>query len=282
MENIKKYAGVAVLLVALGGIVLLANAAQSRHSSVEPRTQLQASVDIPVSWGDLGAQLVALGVIDKTKFGALYASRPDLANDLQQLAYGTTTGDLVVTPDNAGLVLNLLWAFGLANKNPILEDKTQMMNPSYGGAGGFASTGGWTLAKGDAMSHYDKHALVQLTAPEQATVDRVAANIYRPCCDNPTHFPDCNHGMAMLGLLELMAKAGVSEPDMYRYALRVQALWFPQEYATIERYLETRGSSLAAADPKEILGKQYSSASGYAQIQAQVQPQGGSGAQCSV
>src|SRR3989344_5001923 len=68
-------------------------------------------------------------------------------------------GKLMMTRENAGYLLNLLWALGLANKNPILEDKTEMMNPSYGGAGNFASTGGWTIAKGDAMEHYNMHAL---------------------------------------------------------------------------------------------------------------------------
>ena len=35
-------------------------------------------------------------------------------------------------------------------------------------------------------------------------VEEIAGNIYRPCCGNSTAFPDCNHGMAMLGLIELM------------------------------------------------------------------------------
>ena len=65
------------------------------------------------------------------------------------------------------------------------------------------------MAKGDAMEHYSKHALIALTAEEQDLVNRVSLNIYRPCCNNPTYFPDCNHGMAMLGLLELMAAQGL-------------------------------------------------------------------------
>ena len=31
--------------------------------------------------------------------------------------------------------------------------------------------------------------------------NKIAKGIYRPCCNNSTYFPDCNHGMAMLGLL---------------------------------------------------------------------------------
>ena len=55
-----------------------------------------------------------------------------------------------------------------------------MMNPAYKGAGNFASTGGWTLAKGSAMDHYNMHSLVTLTAEQQALVDRVSRGIYRP------------------------------------------------------------------------------------------------------
>jgi hypothetical protein len=47
--------------------------------------------------------------------------------------------------------------------------------------------------------------LIPLTAEQQALVEEVAAEIYRPCCNNSTLFPDCNHGMAMLGFLELLA-----------------------------------------------------------------------------
>src|SRR3989344_7376730 len=105
-----------------------------------------------------------------------------------------------------------------------------MTNPEYGGAGNFASTGGWTLAKGDAMDHYSAHPFIMLSREHQELVERVSKGIYRPCCNNSTHFPDCNHCMAMLGLLELMASQGVSEEDMWKAALAVNSYWFPDTY----------------------------------------------------
>ena len=101
-----------------------------------------------------------------------------------------------------------------------------MMDPRYGGANGFASTGGWTLSDGDSMNHYNMHSFVTLTEEQQALVERVSKNIYRPCCDNSTYFPDCNHGMAMLGLLELMTSTRVTEADMYKTALQVNTFGF--------------------------------------------------------
>ena len=74
----------------------------------------------------------------------------------------------------------------------------------------------------------------------------------------------------MLGFLELMASQGVSEEEMYKAALQVNAYWFPETYITIAEYLTSQGSDWSKADPKEILGEKYSSSSGYSQIRSQV------------
>ena len=230
-----------------------------------------AGVEIPVKWGDLGVKMTGVGVIDPQKFKELYAGDSALDLEIERLLNGNSDGPIVITPQNSRVLLNLLWALGLGNKNAVLE-YGPMRDPQYGNAGGFASTGGWTLAKGEAMNHYSRHPLIILTPGQQKLVERVSKNIYRPCCDNPTYFPDCNHGMAMLGLLELMASQGVSEEEMYRIALQVNAYWFPDTYLTIAKYLETGGIAWKEADPKEILGARYSSASGYRDILKQVTP----------
>ncbi|MBI2406221.1 MAG: hypothetical protein HYV25_01400, partial [Candidatus Harrisonbacteria bacterium] len=103
-------------------------------------------------------------------------------------------------------------------------------------------------------------------------VERVAKGIYRPCCGNSTYFPDCNHGMAMLGLLELMAAQGVSESDMYRAALAVNSFWFPDTYLTIATYMQHRGTAWKNVDPKDALGADFSSATGYRRVMQEVAP----------
>ncbi|OGI64905.1 hypothetical protein A3H53_03845 [Candidatus Nomurabacteria bacterium RIFCSPLOWO2_02_FULL_40_10] len=233
---------------------------------------LQDWVELPVVWGDLGLQMTEAGVIDKEKFEALYASRGGLSEADKKLLYDADNGNLVINTENSGIALNMLWAFGLANKNPILSEGP-MMDPQYGGAGNFASTGGWTLARGNAMSHYSMHSFVTLTGEQQSIVERVAKNIYRPCCDNSTYFPDCNHGMAMLGLLELMASQGVSESNMYKFALQFNALWFPDTYEAIKTFFASKNMDWNTADPKKILGAEYSSASGYQKMLSQMKPQ---------
>jgi hypothetical protein len=231
----------------------------------------------------LGAKLVEVGAIDLDKLVALYKDRGGFLAQYQKMIEKNANEKIVITNWNSGYLLNLLWALGLANKNPILEDTNEMMNPAYKGAGNFASTGGWTLAQGSAMDHYNMHSLVMLTADQQAIVDRVSQNIYRPCCGNSTHFPDCNHGMAMLGLLELMASQGVNEQDMYKTALAVNSYWFPETYLTIATYMQQKGIAWGKVSPKEMLSANYSSASGYANISSQVTLplQGQRGSSCS-
>ena len=243
----------------------------AKLSAEQQREVLQNGIELPVKWGNLGVQMTEAGVIDKVQFENLYSQSGGLSEADKKLLEDTDNGNLVINSENSGVMLNMLWALGLGNKNSILENGP-MMDPRYGGAGGFASTGGWTLSRGDAMSHYNMHSFITVTEKQQALVERVAKNIYRPCCDNSTYFPDCNHGMAMLGLLELMASQGASEADMYKVALQVNTLWFPDTYVAIKTFVVSQGIDWNTVDPKMILGAEYSSASGYQKVLSQVKP----------
>jgi len=200
-------------------------------------TQEQGGITLPVKWGGLGVKMISVGVIDAEKFESLYASRGGLDENVRRLLYEENNDNLKITAENSGVILNLLWALGLGNRNDILiygpMTTYDGKNPTsieemLTNASRFASTGGWTLAKGHAMEHYARHPFVILNEEQQALVENVSKNVYRPCCSNSTYFPDCNHGMAMLGLLELMASQGVSEKEMYDFAAKVNALWFPE------------------------------------------------------
>ncbi len=253
------------------------------NASLEDQVLPPSGVELPVRWGDLGRQLVDKGVIDKARFEAVYSNRGGLTSEQKNILDGAGNGRIVINKKNAGFWLNMLWALGLANKSGVL-DKGEMQDPQYGGAGVFASTGGWSLAQGDPMSHYSKHDLVRLTPEQAALVDKVSRGVYRPCCNNSTHFPDCNHGMAMLGLLELAASQGAGEAQLYRIALAVNSYWFPDTYLTLAQYFKEKGADWANVDPAQALGAEYSSASGYQNIQAKVikLPESPSGGSCGV
>ena len=241
---------------------------------------VNGGIELPFDWNGLGAKLVASGAVDAEKFKALYAGR-GLDDELENLLKTGAGGRVIINSKNSGLLLNLLWAYGLSSKNKILEEGP-MSDSRYGGAGGFASTGGWTLAVGNAMDHYSAHNYVILTEEQQSLVERVAKNIYRPCCGNSVYFPDCNHGMAMLGLLELMASQGVDEKAMYQAALAANSLWFPDQYSVIARYFASQGTNWNDVDPKTVLGAAYSSASGYRRVAAEVGNAGSGGGSCGV
>jgi hypothetical protein len=245
------------------------NSEKTKGSELEEKVLPSEGVLLPVVWGDLGAKLVSAGAIDADRFKAIYEKQGTFTDEYKNLLLGQNESKLKITQDNAGYVLNLFWALGLASKNPIL-DSGEMKDPRYGGAQNFASTAGWTMAEGNPMDHYSRHQFFALTQEQQALVDKVSQGIYRPCCGNSTHFPDCNHGMAMLGLLELMASQGVSEEDMWKAALVVNSYWFPDTYLTIATYMKNKGIDWKDVDPQEMLGVNYSSAQGYAKIAAKV------------
>src|SRR3990167_4033296 len=212
---------------------------------------IASEVRLPIKWADLDKKLIE----------------------------DTNNGEIVMTEQNSRLILNLLWGFGLANKNDVLDKGEMMQDPSQ--TENMASTGGWSISKDEPMTHYSKHNFVNLTSEQQKMVEEMSKNIYRPCCNNSTHFPDCNHGMAMLGLLELMVANGVSQTEAYKVALQVNSMWFPQTYQDLATYFAENGTTWDKVDPKVALGINYSSASGYKNTRAQIkslpQPKQGGG-----
>lgn len=236
-------------------------------------------VALPITWGDLGKRMVADGVINEQKLKQLFQN--GLQKNEEQMLTGEYNSQVVLNQQNSRFLLDMLWAFGLANKNEILENG-EMTDEKYGGdAGKFASTGGWSLSNGPAINHYSKHAYITLNSEQQSLLDRVSQGIYRPCCGNSTHFPDCNHGMAMLGLLELMAASGVEEKEMYDIALKVNSYWFPQTYIDLATYFKEQGQEWDQVDAKLALSSEYSSAKGYQSTRQKItslpKPQQGGG-----
>lgn len=204
----------------------------------------------PLEWKDFVPQLVREGVIDPVKLQRAMV----LTETQKAVLAGSYQGKIEINEENANFLLNVLWPLGIANKTEALERGP--MN-SYEDRAYLASTGGWTGGKeesGDA--YFNRYKLINLTADEEALVTRVAENTYRPCCDNPTIFPDCNHGAALLGALELAASQGYNEEQLYALALKLNSLWFPDEYAAIEEKFPN-------LEAREILGADYSSYSGW-------------------
>jgi hypothetical protein len=231
-------------------------------------------------------ELVSSGAINLTKVKALYG-----ANMTQQeldILTKPSYANLTLNSSNANFYLLIFWALGIANKNQVLDNFSALANASNSSVADFASTGGWTLGtNSNSMAYFDRLNLLSLTPLEQDEMYDVATHSYRPCCNNPTAFPDCNHGAALLALTELGASQGLNESKLYTLDLQAQTLWFPSYYATTALELHYKNVSYWAS-PRLALGSNYSSASGwyrdsYEPLKANNQlPSAGQAAACGV
>jgi hypothetical protein len=230
---------------------------------------------LPVSYGDLGPQLLEGGVIQYDAMTALYEqSGTSLSAEQIEILKKGSDKQITINAENARFLLNFFWAVGLANKNSILTEGAMVQN-SGGQIEGYASTGGWGLAAKPIKELYASMDLIPLTAEQQERVEEVASAVYRPCCNNPTHFPDCNHGMAMLGILELMASQGASTDEMFVAAKYINAYWFPQQTLETAMYLKSNeGIDFVDADARLVVGNKISSASGSAMVRKDLQAKG--------
>lgn len=225
---------------------------------------------ISLQWGDTGEKLVESGAIDLDKFKKLY-SHEKYAELLTYITDSKKQG-ITINRENSYFWVNTLWALGLAQKSDVLE-KGIMMEEYGDNIEGLASTGGWTLGKKRAKDLYSSTEIVQLSPEENNRVTEIAEGIYRPCCNNSSAFPDCNHGMAIVGLVELMVDQGFSDTDIYKTALAFNSYWFPQTYMDLAYYFQTKeGLSWNKVDAKQVLSADYSSASGYSKIRKQIGP----------
>lgn len=220
-----------------------------------------------IRWGDLGKRLIDDGVVDEAKFTKAITGGDTLPDNLKKYVDGSDQKQIELNQDNAQFWVDILWGLGLANKNDIL-DKGQMIEG--GNTGNYASTGGWTIGQKEPMDIYSKSSYIALSQKQQATVEEIAKGVYRPCCGNSTAFPDCNHGMAALGLIELMVGQNFSKEEIYKTLLAFNAYWFPSTYLDISYHFAKNGRDYKKVPPKELLSKTFSSSMGYKVIKKEV------------
>ena len=231
---------------------------------------------INASFNDLGPKMIKSGVIDLEKFKSVYAkSNQPLTASQEKILTEGSSDKIKIDRENSYFLLNFFWAVGLNNKSKILDEGDMMKYGGLKGAGDFASTGGWSLARGATMNYYSKAPLIPLTPEQEKLVEKVSSNIFRPCCNNSTAFPDCNHGMALLGVLQLMAGNGATESEMYQAGKYFNAFWFPGNYYDLALYFKNKdGIKFSNIDAKLLLSKDYSSATGAQNIKQWLSQQG--------
>ena len=117
-DNKRKYMlPISILIAALiiGGVIVYTNKSEKSVKEQQSSTQTekkaevtidenfvipQEGVELPVKWGNLGVKLVDSGVIDKSKFEALYSNRGGLDAEAKKILYDSDNGNLKITSQN--------------------------------------------------------------------------------------------------------------------------------------------------------------------------------------
>lgn len=216
-----------------------------------------------ISLKDSVMRTIAAGAIDREKYLAFKGGAEYMPADCYAALSRAPDKSIHLTNTNASGYVDLLWPVGLSNHLPANESGS-IARPDVDN---FASTGGWNLGRAETGGvYFNKHSIVDLTLEQQDLAVRVAKTTFRSCCDNSTFFQDCNHGSALFAVLQLGASQGLDEDALYREALAFNSYWFPDTYIATALYLKAiHGVDWQSVDPKEIMGPDYSTASGWAQ-----------------
>jgi hypothetical protein len=214
-----------------------------------------------VTFGDSIMRLVRAGAIDPEKFTALYAPRGGLPDWVQRLLEAPSSEPIVISAATAPYLLNVLWPLGLATKTRFNADSPLNNKDLLR----LASTGGWRLGRaGTGALYFNKVEALTLSEEEEARVLAVARNTFRPCCNNSAFFQDCNHGSAMLGLLELAGSQGLSETDLFGLAKTMNGYWYPTQYIEMALLFATvNDTPWKDVEPSTAVRAEFASARGW-------------------
>ncbi len=232
-------------------------------SSIAEQVYSARGVTLPVKWGSIPNQLVDSGALNLSFVeGSLISANQPLTNVELGMLNGTKNGNVTFNHSSALFTLYMLWAVGINNRNPIINNGPVM---NYGGSPyDLASTGSYGPLGKLSLGNL---SLIGLTASQQDLVDTIASNVYRPCCNNPAMFPDCNHGAAQLGLIELMVSQGKNETQIYNALKEFNSFYYPQQYFDIAVFFNyTQGMSWNSVPANEVMGYNFSSATGYSNV----------------
>lgn len=216
-----------------------------------------AGVDTGISFADSIQRLIAGGALDPEKL------RSDQGHPqwVERLLNAPSIAPIRFSRDTAPYLVDLLWPLGLSTK-AVFNEKSPINTLRIPQ---FASTGGWTLGRErNGYVYFNGVDAINLTAQQEAMVLDAAMNTFRPCCDNSTFFQDCNHGSALLGLMELAASQGATTAKLYQVALVANSYWVPDQYAKTALYFSHfKSRSWGDVTPEVVLGPTYSSLNGW-------------------
>lgn len=252
-------------------------------AAVTPQEGFQSRIALK----DTVFRLIAERVLDPQKFISLYDRPGGVPPAVRFLLKWPSANPIHLTAETATAYVNLLWPLGLANRMTTNErspiNRVSLPN--------FASTAGWWLGEeANGAAYFNKLPIVALTPEQEDLATRVAQNTFRPCCNNSTFYQDCNHGSALLGLLELGASQGLTEDELYREALGFNSFWFPDTYVKTALYFRIfERTDWRDVDPQLVMGRDFSAIGPWRRtVEARIKtipdliPEPAAGANCAV
>jgi hypothetical protein len=208
-----------------------------------------------VKWNGVVSKMIKQGALDPVKLASLLKQRygQDIKPEWREVLDGKNT-NLEINSDNAVFMMYLLWTIAKDNNNQILVDSPF--------ANSFTN---YDIGVG--ASGYGGADLLSLSPEQQQIAKEVAENANRPCCNNSTAWPDCSHGFAALGLVELMASQDFNKAEIFDTFVKFNSFWFPQTYVNNALYFKlAQGKNWSQVDKEVVAGKDYSSLSGASKV----------------
>ncbi len=220
---------------------------------------------IDAVWKDSINKMVEDGVLDPAKLENILKNSygQEMKPEWKRLLEEPYSDEkLRIDAENSVFMMYILWT--LAKHNDI-----QVIHNSR-----FASSfKNYDIGVGRAG--YGDAKLLELKPEQLQVAANVAQNSYRPCCGQSAANPDCSHGYAALGLMELMASQGYSEGEIFDAFVKFNSFWFPSTYIQNAVYFEaTQGLSWEDVDKKLVAGAGYSSLSGSYNVKKELEKLG--------
>ncbi len=239
------------------------NASQINFKAIATEIIPNNSVVLDAHWGHWVKMLISTNALNESILKlALNASGEQLTPYEINILNGTSNANIILNQSNNEFVLIVMWSLGINNNNSVINNGKLT---HYGGSPyNLASTGGYsplgTLQLG-------KLNLISMNPAEQSMVWAITNEVYRPCCDNPTSFPDCNHGAASLGLIELMASQGANKAAILNSLEAFNEFNFPGQYYDDAIFFAAHGVKFSNVAPETLLDYNFSSFTGYSNVQ---------------
>jgi hypothetical protein len=223
----------------------------------------EAGFTTDVKWGNAVKNMVDTGVLDPEKLELVLTERygQEIKPEWRRVLEGSDE-TLEINSDNSVFMMYVLWAFAKHNNVSLIHESVFAENFQ-----------GYDIGMGKAG--YGDTVILELTAEQEELAKQIAQNSYRPCCGQSAANPDCSHGFAALGLIELMASQDFTEEEIYDAFIKFNSFWFPSTYIQNGLYFKiAEGKDWQDVDKKIVAGGQFSSVGGAQSVRSYLQELG--------